>query len=296
MVGTEVFGTMKQVLAGPRQTTPRAELTALILVVESFGKELALSEAPVYTDCSYVINGVWARARPGHKLKITGQNGDLWQRLERAMRKAGPQLLLHYRLRKVKAHTKQADWDAGTITAEQFAGNEAADGMAGEAARMNQVDPLQAKAVVEVETKAKAIIRSLLRTCHLAIQHAATQPKQQEVSAPGKPRGRPAKPKTPHAQEAMGEWWVCTRCWSRCPIEVPGGLSNYLPCKGEGSPAEGTPQPDTPHRPPSELDPLGHGGGITDDDQDDALTESEGIEEVSEMPALAVAPHSAWPK
>eukprot|EP00973_Karenia_brevis_P011381 1540514-Karenia_brevis.AAC.1 len=125
---------VSEALIGESQTNNRAELTALIRVLE-----LEVRPAEVRTDSSYVRDGMQQYFANRHKetwrkKRSTVCNHDLWTRVYRLMdaRTVGT-----FCVTKVKGHASYDDLSAGRVLAIDKQGNDAADALAVAGASIN---------------------------------------------------------------------------------------------------------------------------------------------------------------
>lgn len=121
---------MTKPLLGQQQTTPRAELRAILDIFSRVEEPLTL-----LVDCSYVVNGM-------HKLQATDQipNGahqDLWKAIKHKLKKLPTKDWLQ--IQKVSAHLTKKDIRQGKITKQDFDLNEGADELAKQGAKNNLV-------------------------------------------------------------------------------------------------------------------------------------------------------------
>lgn len=123
-------------LRGQQQTTPRAELRAILEIFPSLQEPITL-----LVDCSYVVNGY-------HLLQETGEvpagaHQDLWKTIKKQVSKLPEKEWLE--VQKVNAHLTLKDVKQGKITKQHFDLNEGADSTAKEGAKQNLVPEEVAK-------------------------------------------------------------------------------------------------------------------------------------------------------
>ena len=144
------------ILPGRVQSNQRAELLAIVLALRRDARQLDIRTDSKYCWAGAVSWAKWA-AQGWH-----GSNRDLWQRFSAAMQSRPPGSVL---FTKVKGHASQADVAAGRTLAEDKAGNDAADTLAGAGADAHAVPAavklqtsLQRHAAVEVQAMMIAIL------------------------------------------------------------------------------------------------------------------------------------------
>ena len=111
-------------LPGPAQTNQRAELWAVVLVLENDARRVEIR-----SDSKYVVNGLrsWPTWR---QLGWQGSNRDLWLRVHRCLSAAPDRCLIT----KVKGHARWSEVRTGSVTMEDKVGNDGADHLAGQGA------------------------------------------------------------------------------------------------------------------------------------------------------------------
>ena len=113
-------------LPGAKQSVPRAELYAILVLLRRLGP---LEQAPafVYTDSKYVFD----KARVGPSPRKASGNSDLWKAFWAEM------VRLRWRvcILKIRAHCDHMDLWSGRILPWHYFGNKVADVLAGEAAQ-----------------------------------------------------------------------------------------------------------------------------------------------------------------
>jgi len=260
-------GSLRGPLYGTRQTTPRAELTAVVEVVERYAGAILQFQTPIITDCMYVVRGILERFHvAGTRQPPRSTNKDLWARLTSAAHTRDGNLNLSTLIVKVASHLADVHVQRGLITQFDLEGNAIADDLAGKAAVQAQVSPDAAAAVKEADSRAKRIAKHLLRTTRLALDHANEQPADNEHRKPI-PAPRPPKPNYPHGPLAFTPRKIkCMTCWSTCPLDFPGDINAACPCLPPSQPAPLVSATDDLPDDPDIGDPLGLGGNLTDSD------------------------------
>jgi len=174
-----------------------------VVLIERVGSELAHQPAPIVSDCAYVVNGCHRRSfRVGTTIRLP-RNADLWQRLSAALwasedRVAGRFIDLPGLIAKVNSHLGQQGVDSGAISFQDFVGNEAADALAGAAAREIEVPRDIVDSISAVDRKAHQVITHLLRTSLLAVNFQGGEPVHHPPKKVPVEKARPpALPHTP---------------------------------------------------------------------------------------------------
>ena len=150
-------------LPGGRQTVPKAEMFALIallqLALACHGPHWVPDEDYVcISDCQYLVNGF----HNGRHQTSQGLNGDLWSRLWELVD------LLHGKVKvhKVAAHCSASDIVNHHITLEDAIGNSTADALATIAAEQCQVDSSIVKTLHKLDELAWKVQRRIV-ACNL---------------------------------------------------------------------------------------------------------------------------------
>ena len=155
-------------LGGPKQTVPRAELTAAIRVLDNISGEPGLVE--LMSDCAYVVKGFRkVKDSKGNKKTWPKGNRDLWEELVEAM-KEKEEVGFTVSIDKVKAHADLVDIMVGRISWADFSGNCMADAFAAEAAAMHAVKREENKRIREVDEQAWQIQDRIIATTIDAMQ------------------------------------------------------------------------------------------------------------------------------
>ena len=263
--GCDAVASMNFSTPGPRQTTPRAELEALVVLVEKHSDAIRRHSVNIITDCMYVVNGVMARhanLRSKHRRK--GTNTDLWARLLVATGAGSQYLDLSRHIRKVSSHLKQQHVDANIISPEWLYGNNCADALARKAADRHEVEASIITKIHGADEKAKIISGHLARTALTALEANVDGAPVRPPT--GKARGRKPKAWLPHPSLSIHRGRVtCSVCWASCPENAPGGLAAAASCLPPEPAAAPCPEEaDLQHqRQDSDQDPMGYGGDLS---------------------------------
>ena len=204
-------------LPGAKQSVPRAELYAILVLLRRLGP---LEQAPafVYTDSKYVFD----KARVGPSPRKASGNSDLWKAFWAEM------VRLRWRvcILKIRAHCDHMDLWSGRILPWHYFGNKVADVLAGEAAQnaslvhdvlasLGRVDALAWR----VQKRLVAILLHLAAAPGYTADEACAEP---APPAPPRPK-RPARRSRVEALQrlaALGHTlrkrnmrWQCTSCF-----------------------------------------------------------------------------------
>jgi len=77
-VGQHTVGTIHSALPGANQSTPRAELLALVILLELHGQSIAATDTPIISDCQYVRGRVCqSKVATGRRMPKSLKNMDL---------------------------------------------------------------------------------------------------------------------------------------------------------------------------------------------------------------------------
>ena len=202
-----------EALRGPHQTAQRAELRALVAALET-----TEGSCHVVTDSQFVVGGyqTLAKGTPIHFMKA---HRDLWQRVQ-------PHIPRGCTVTWIKAHLTLAEALARGFTAEDHAGNEAADLLAGKGVAehgMQELDIGPAKArcklVQEVQQHQLAVLNKIKGTqsfrLDLKQRKDARVRRIRKGDGPPHRRGPPRKviegPQA-HLFQKDGEEAYCARC------------------------------------------------------------------------------------
>ena len=80
-VGQHTVGTIHSALPGANQSTPRAELLALVILLELHGQSIAATDTPIISDCQYVRGRGMSKQggnRPAHA-EVSQEHGPIGQ-------------------------------------------------------------------------------------------------------------------------------------------------------------------------------------------------------------------------
>ena len=209
---------------GPIQTAYRGEIRASVAAAEALPGGLR-----IWTDNLGVVRG-WARIARGDIPR--GSHRDLWERAASAAN--GRPVQVHW----IKSHMDQATAVSAGWTAEQWAGNAAADEAAGAAAKRHAVPEPVAQDYLgwlDIVTRVQAHMVSTLQQC--AHQRppapAARRRRGACTRRPALRRvRRPCPPAVgPHRRiETRPHEWVCLDCHRRVSRRGKWGVWRRLPC------------------------------------------------------------------
>ena len=220
--GLEIWGGWYGPMIEPPFTVPRAELTALINIVQ-----LTTGDITVVSDCRYVVDG-FGRGR--HR-KPNGRNGHLWADLAAAIDKHDGSV----RLRWVKAHISVQEFEAADFPAEWVLGNEAADALAKRGAALVQVPEARCSEIARADAIAwKVRIRIAAATIDAAKSTAITARRShcKKLRATRRATVVNELQTTSHDIAVSGSRLACGTCkqsrprtqvlqWLRCPCAGP---------------------------------------------------------------------------
>ena len=165
-------------LGSERHTVPRAELRAVIALVEA----LAPGHSQVWTDAKYVAAGFGAGRHLTQQVQIrhARSNQDLWCRLGNAMTTRGVQLTVSW----MKSHATDQHILSYNLSEQQVVGNYVADALAGVGASENP------RPVVDVDTLDQA---TWLVQKRLLVTHSMALAFDEEHRSGGLPNSRAKK-------------------------------------------------------------------------------------------------------
>ena len=204
------------------QTVPRAELTALCLLLESTS-----GFVPVVTDSKYVFDGFHA----GPNVARTC-NKDLWDRLWAAYRKRVDIIKLDW----TPSHKNESSVVSGQIGLWQYLANLLADHMADAAAANFQVDDNVAETINSLFARAASVRRRLVEVHRIWFGYDHSNFKYTEdvhllqerdvkrarVDVDIKARNNPQSEistllaASNHKVRTSTKEWTCIKCWARC--------------------------------------------------------------------------------
>ena len=199
-------------LTGSNQTVPRAELTALIKLLEMHkgcGQDL-----DVATDCLYVYKG----ANNLQGAKRMKKNADLWMRyleLQKEAEERGTRISV----RKVKAHVDVVDIYLGNATLDDAKGNFLADAYAGLAAREGQVTKEEEETVRRCDQKAWQVQNRIIAITLAIMQGEGLSEEEcekidKEQAAAKKERQKTEKEKKQRTRQLL------SRGWAKAEVEI----------------------------------------------------------------------------
>ena len=157
-----------------KQTVPRAELYALVMIVRSlpFGASIRIG-----VDAKYLMQG-FSRDR---SLGASGANGDLWDQYFSILSSNH----LSVQFFNVKSHLGYDDIVAGRISVTDLVGNEAADAFAGRGAKLWEVHPADKLDISRLRARAWRIgMRMANVVCDVASKHKQAAIKLNKVDRP----------------------------------------------------------------------------------------------------------------
>jgi ribonuclease HI len=146
-------------LNGAQQTNQRAELFAVIRALETDDRRLEIR-----TDSKYVYDGCRAnmarwKANEWQIGRRAVSNMDLWQRLDALIVARQPDDIC---VLKVKGHAKARDILSGATTAQDKAGNDAADELAVAGAAMHAISPEGRRSALQATLLASRVQHTML--------------------------------------------------------------------------------------------------------------------------------------
>ena len=197
-------------LAGPRQSSNRAEIQAFISAVRS-------SRGPMtyWTDSEVLCRG-WRRRRHLHR-RNADSNADLWQQVGKAVADRGPgDIQIHW----IESHMSWRLAQAKGVPLHAWRGNRAADELAGQAAEAHSLPDSRLSLYEWMRATAALVHRRLTRA---ALDGFAMDPPMTATEKQLKRQMRQAAKaarteksdwlkSSPHALKATSSRWECKLC------------------------------------------------------------------------------------
>ena len=196
-------------LPGERQTVPRAELQAVIELLERTAE--TTDKVTLWVDCEYVRSGMQKVKRMAG---AGASNQDQWQKvLELRNERRG----LFVVRRVWRSHVTGDDIAAGCISRSHATGNTAADELAKEGAAMHEITPEEDKSIEELDKLNWTVLHRITRRYTELFEQTAPplQPKaKEERLQPPWQRKRAKLQRKGHnmVRRGRGNGWRCTGC------------------------------------------------------------------------------------